>query len=180
MLLERRAALGLQKGAVELAPHHPAWQRLFEDERDRLADAIDTDRSRVEHVGSTAVQGLPAKPILDIAVLVPERALMPVLESILSSRGYIDRGDKGENGGHLFVFETFVDVRTIHLHVLFDGDPQWTAYLRFRDALRADESLRDSYARLKSGLAQNLPNDRAAYMAAKNDFIRRVLATTGQ
>ena len=53
MLLERRAALGLQKGAVELAPHHPAWQRLFEDERDRLADAIDTDRSRVEHVGST-------------------------------------------------------------------------------------------------------------------------------
>ncbi len=167
--------LGLRKGTVELMSHQPEWRFAFVAERNRLSDAIGLDKYRVEHIGSTSVPGLPAKPVLDMAVLVRERELMPALKSALTSKGYIDRGDKGQNGGHLFVFEESVEVRTIHLHALHYGDPQWLAYLRFRDSLRSDGSLRDEYARLKVCLANAMPNDRAAYTAGKNDFIQRVL-----
>ncbi len=169
--------LGLRRGWVALADHRAAWSAAFEAERERLTGALGSEGFRVEHIGSTSVPGLPAKPILDIAVLVMRPELLPDLAGTLTSIGYLDRGDQGDDGGHLFAFETSAGLRSIHLHAHLDGDGQWDAYLRFRDALRADSGLRDAYARLKRRLAETMPNDRPGYTAGKAAFIQRVLTS---
>lgn len=79
--------------------------------------------NEIEHVGSTSVDGLPAKPVLDIALLIVRPELLSFLENALCSIGYLCRGNKADESGHLFVFETSPDVRSIHLHAMIDGDP---------------------------------------------------------
>jgi GrpB-like predicted nucleotidyltransferase (UPF0157 family) len=130
----------------------------------------------VQHVGSTAVPHLPAKPVLDLAAAVSALEVMPELIRRLTDLGYIYRGDGKDEGGHLFVWESEPDVRTIHLHVVTDGDPQWANYLRFRDRLRADPALRRRYAELKRRLHRRFPGDRKYYTDGKHHFIRAVLA----
>lgn len=101
--------------------------------------------------------------------------IIPELVEPLTKIGYIYRGDGGDNGGHLFVKESAPDVRTVHLHVVVYGDWQWQNYLRFRDLLRWDGHLRREYAILKQELGVRYADDRKAYTAAKEDFIRRHL-----
>ena len=93
----------------------------------------------------------------------------------LEGLGYIYRGDGGDEGGHLFVFESQPDIRTIHLHVVEHGGVQWANYLRFRDLLRGDFDLRNRYAALKQELAKRFPADRKSYTASKHNFIRGIL-----
>lgn len=173
---ERYAELGLRRSTVKLSENHFAWQSAFREKRDRLADVPGLEEVLLKHIGSTSIPGLLAKPILDIAALITREERMVAFSTALISNGYKDRGDKGQDGGgHLFVFEKSPDVRSIHVHALIDGGPQWHEYRRFRDALRSDETLRDEYASLKSRLAKALPHNRAAYTAGKNAFIQRVL-----
>jgi GrpB-like predicted nucleotidyltransferase (UPF0157 family) len=129
-----------------------------------------------QHVGSTSVPDLPAKPILDIAVLIESLDALHGLIEKLTSAGYVYRGDVGDNGGHLFVRESQPDVRVAHVHVLVRDDPQWPRYLLFRDLLRGSEALRKRYAGLKQQLAQQHTDDRRSYTAAKDAFIREALA----
>lgn len=171
-----KTRLGLLKSSVALAAHHTEWGEAFCNERRRLADIITSDEYLIEHVGSTSVKGLPAKPVLDIALLLKQPKLLSTVEKALCSNGYIYRGNKAEEGGHLFVFETSRDVRTIHLHAIVEGDPQWNAYLSFRDIMRANAELRAEYGRLKARLATEHSNDRGSYTAAKAGFIQEVLS----
>ena len=171
-----QVVLGLRKGTVELAPHRPEWRVYFLEERERLMDVLAANSFRIKHIGSTSVPGLPAKPILDLAVLIMQPELMSVLQSKLISKGYIYRGDKGRDGGQLFVFEKSAEVRTVHLHALVYGDPQWLGYLRFRNALDADNNIRDKYARLKVRLAEECHDNRFAYTSGKYEYIQRVLS----
>ena len=167
--------IGLRKGTVTVVYHNPEWNRLFEQERRLLWKTIGNIVVDIQHVGSTAVVGLQAKPILDIAVAVTSQRVVPACVPPLLRIGYIDRGDKGRDGGHLFVKESAPEVRTHHLHLVPVDDPQWRDYMRFRDILRADEELRASYSALKSGLQKRFPLDRESYTAAKKEFIRDVL-----
>jgi len=170
--------IGLKRGTVRVVEHDPGWSALFASERDtlqhRLADLV-TD---IQHVGSTAVPDLPAKPILDIALAIPALDLIPVIAEKLTEICYIYHGDTGEDGGHLFIKESEVDTRTVHLHVVEISDRQWVNYLAFRQALREDESLRSRYAEIKLDLARQYANDRESYTSAKDEFIRGVLDQT--
>jgi GrpB-like predicted nucleotidyltransferase (UPF0157 family) len=167
------AAVGLSKGDVDLRAHDPAWLRLGEQERRRVAHALDGIAHSIEHVGSTAVPGLWAKPIIDIAVSLPHDG--PSQESSVRERmiiaGYIDRGVAADGGGWLFVRELKPDVRAAHIHLVVADDPEWNRYLIFRDALRADQRLRDRYTELKRQLAKRYPHDRVAYTNAKTGFV---------
>lgn len=169
--------LGLRRGRVELRSHHEEWRHAFQRERERLAEIFKSGEFSVEHVGSTSVKGLPAKPILDVALLVRQSALIPQLKNYLCSKEYLYRGNHGEHGGHLFILESLPGIRTIHMHVILEGDPQWNAYLKFRGILRSNDNLRARYGRLKSNLAAALPNERASYTAAKAEFIQEVLSS---
>ncbi len=167
--------LGLKKGTVRVVSYRPDWSRLFEQERHLLQRHIGHLALDIQHVGSTAVPDLDAKPILDIAVTVDSVYVVPRLVGPLCRAGYADRGDKGRDGGHLFVKESAPEVRTHHVHVVAVDDPQWREYLLFRDALRDDEALRARYAAFKRDLQERYPDDRSAYTAEKRTFVRDVL-----
>ncbi len=168
--------IGLKKGTVQVVAYDPGWPGLFEQERRVLHEHIGQLVLDIQHVGSTAVPGLDAKPIIDIAVAVASAAVIPQCRQPLAALGYIDRGDAGQDGGYLFVKESAPDIRTHHLHVVAIDDPQWRNYLLLRDRLRADETVRTRYAQLKRALQQQFAQDRKGYTAAKHDFIRGVLA----
>jgi GrpB-like predicted nucleotidyltransferase (UPF0157 family) len=144
--------LGLQKGTVRIVPLHARWRDVFERERRLLREHIVDQVLAIQHVGSTAVPGPDAKPIIDIAVAVASLAVIPSLRPRLCALGYIDRGDAGMDGGYLFVKERAPEVRMHHLHVVAIDDPQWRNYLRFRNMLRADGAVRTRYGELKKSL----------------------------
>jgi GrpB-like predicted nucleotidyltransferase (UPF0157 family) len=168
--------IGLKRGTVRVVPADAEWPVLFAQEAQRLREHLGHLVLAIEHVGSTAVPGLAAKPILDIAVVVASPAAIARCRQPLDELGYLDRGDAGHDGGYLFVKECEPDVRTHHLHLVTVDDAQWTNYLRFRDTLRADAALRDQYAALKRTLQDRFAGDRRSYTAAKDAFVRRVLA----
>ncbi len=168
--------IGLEKGIVRVAPHHPSWHDPFKQERRVLQKHIGGQVLDIQHVGSTAVPGLDAKPIIDIAATVSSPGVIEELRRPLRDLGYIDRGDAGGDGGYLFVKDSAPEVRTHHLHVVAADDPQWRDYLLFRDALRTDETLRARYAELKRILQERFVQDRKGYTDGKHEFIRGVLS----
>ena len=168
--------LGLQRHIVKVVAHHTGWRALAAGACRDIQRAAGDFIADVQHVGSTAVPDLPAKPILDIAAAVRTLDVMPELLQRLPDIGYIYRGDGGSEGGHLFVKESAPDVRTIHLHVVAQNDVQWRNYMLFRDLLRQNPGLRQQYAALKQELGERFRHDRKSYTAAKHDFIREVLA----
>jgi GrpB-like predicted nucleotidyltransferase (UPF0157 family) len=168
--------IGLEKGIVRVVPHHPSWGDVFEQERRVLQEHFGGRVLDIQHVGSTSVPGLDAKPIIDIAIAVASPAVIPTCRQQLCYLGYSDRGDSGTEGGYLFVKVRSPEVRTHHLHMVAIDDPQWRNYLRFRDILRSDDTLRTRYGELKKTLQEQFARDRKAYTDGKNDFIRGVLA----
>lgn len=167
--------LGLKRHTVRVVPHDPAWADAAAAECARLRAAGGDLLLDVQHVGSTAVPGLPSKPILDFAAAIADPDALPALIERVAAAGYRYAGDGKEMGGQLFVKETAPDLRVAHLHVVAPDDPQWRNYLAFRDALRADAALRARYAHLKESLATVFPEKRRAYTAAKQDFVDRAL-----
>jgi GrpB-like predicted nucleotidyltransferase (UPF0157 family) len=167
--------LGLESKTVRVVPYDVRWAALFRAEASRLSDAVlvaGLPGLRFEHVGSTAVPGLAAKPILDIAA---GRAMeTPAVEYVpaFEAAGYIYRGESGLPGREFF---RRGDPRSHHLHLVEYDGWHWRRYMTFRDALRADARLRDAYASVKHELAAKYPNDREAYIEGKTTFVERVL-----
>ncbi len=171
LVLTATTWLGLQRGSVALRDHYARWSKVFDHHAEVLRGALAGDVAGVEHVGSTAVPGLVAKPIVDVAVRLRPGAEERTVVMALEGRRYVFRGDMRDSGGLLLVAEDQPGRRIAHLHVLRDDDRQWDRYLRVRDVLRADEDAREAYATLKRELAQQFHRDRAAYTAAKRAFI---------
>jgi GrpB-like predicted nucleotidyltransferase (UPF0157 family) len=167
--------IGLKRGTVALVPHHAGWHGLFARECQRLRARLGRHALDIQHVGSTAVPGLVAKPVIDIAIAVASRDAIPVMRQPLIDLGYLDRGDQGADGGYYFVKERPGGTRTHHLHLVTIDDPQWGNYLRFRDILRAEPSVRTRYGELKLALQERFGQDRLGYTRAKEAFIRGVV-----
>jgi GrpB-like predicted nucleotidyltransferase (UPF0157 family)/predicted acetyltransferase len=167
--------IGLERHTVRVVEYTPDWVDLGIEACRQVREAGGKFIADVQHVGSTAVTDLPAKPILDLAAAAASLDMIPELIEKLTALGYTYRGDGANSGGHLFVWESKPDVRTIHLHVVTTDDVQWKNYIWFRDILRQDSSLRERYAKLKKELGKKFPNDRKSYTDSKDDFIRGVL-----
>ena len=168
--------LGLRRGTVALAEYSPSWKEAFREERVILANALASVPCEIEHFGSTAVPGLQAKPILDIAIGI--EALHPIEECIpaIEETGFVYRGEDADAGSHLFVRGSEDEVRTHHLHVVRLGESNWERWLAFRDYLRRSASARETYAVEKARLAMRYKNDREAYTAGKSKVIGGLLA----
>jgi|SRR5688572_18075238 GrpB-like predicted nucleotidyltransferase (UPF0157 family) len=163
--------LGLKHGLNLLADYDPAWPAEFEQERARIRSAVGDIACGIEHYGSTAVVGLRAKPIIDILLGVAQLAHWVECKAPLESLGY----DYAENGGvpghHIFGRGRDRSERTHLVHVVeLDGE-SWRSSLAFRDALRADQSLRAAYLRTKERAAALAPRGRARYNELKHAFI---------
>lgn len=173
---DHTGGVGLRRGTVSLSEYAEDWPRLYREEADVLRWHAGDLFDEIQHAGSTSVPGLVAKPILDIVARIESRAVLDRLVASLEKAGYIYRGDKGEEGGILFVRDIAPEVRVVHLHVVAGDDPQWYHYVGFRDALRGDVKLCEEYATLKRDLASRFASDRESYTAAKHRFIRDTLA----
>lgn len=159
---------------VRIVPYDPRWPRLFEEERARIESAIGEWMVEVEHIGSTAVPGLAAKPVIDIMVGVrgfEEDA--PACVEALEGIGYECRREAGVPG-RIFFRKFAEDVRTYHLHLVPAGGSFWREHLLFRDYLRSHPGAAREYERLKRDLAARFGHDRDAYTEAKTEFIRRI------
>ncbi len=152
--------------------YDPRWADEFIGERDALSELLSGLVERVEHVGSTAVPGLVAKPVIDIAVGFANRITLEKARERLRAAGYDDRGDFGDRGG-VIVAKGPESNRTHLLHLVETSTGQWRRYLEFRDLLRMDPALRSEYAALKKGLAHHFWRDRSAYLEGKREFIER-------
>lgn len=148
---------------VELAEPDPSWPRLFEEHRDRVLAAL--DGAEVDHVGSTSVPGLAAKPIIDVQVVVAD--LEAAVEQLVAA-GYVLR--VREEGHRVLKGEPPANV-----HLYEPGDPEIEAHLRFRDLLRTDPEARRRYEELKRSLAGRVWPDMNHYAEAKGPLIRELL-----
>jgi GrpB-like predicted nucleotidyltransferase (UPF0157 family) len=172
--------LGLQRHIVVLQPYDPAWMAQAVEEIQRIANATGLPHARIQHVGSTSVPGLVAKPILDINIGLLDDEDPEVIVATLIRLGFIDRGDRGGGIGRLIVWEIAPEVRAVHVHIVPFDSIGWKQDLAFRDALRNDTELREAYAALKTQLASQHRSSRADYRHGKDPFIaaavQRILA----
>ena len=158
--------------ALVLASEHAAWASAFFSERERMLAALGSSIVALEHVGSTAVPGVPAKPILDILIGVVSFELAVVCVEPMQSLGYEYRGEYGIARRHYFVKGA---PRTHHVHMLEVDGQAWRSMLGFRDALRAQPELAREYGEAKLALAA-ASRDRAAYQSAKDPVVAGILA----
>ena len=161
---------------VRLAPYDPSWSVLFSQEQECLLSLFPQMRA-VEHIGSTAVPGMAAKPIIDILAGVPSMATAEALfEPILASGYTTSREFNASLTDRRWFMRSAHGRRTHHLHVVVHLGPVWAERLRFRDLLRQDTRLAQSYLQLKSELAVRFRQDREAYTHAKAEFVAAALA----
>ena len=168
--LDRALVGGRRRVRPVIADYDPAWPARYEQERARVAAALGERALRIEHVGSTAVPGLPAKAVIDICLAVAdpddEAAYVPPLEPL----GFSVRV---REPGHRMLG---VPARDVHLHVYAPGDPEIEQYLLLRGWLRAHPDDRARYAALKRRLAEREWPDMNYYAEAKGPLIRELLA----
>ena len=164
--------IGLERGVVRLAPYTTEWQRRFEAEKIRLQAAIGQYVLDIQHVGSTSIPGMVAKPIIDIGIAVTSLEEASVCIQPIEQLGYEYRGELGIPRRHYFVKG---DPRTYHLHINEIDSPDWENQVLFRDTLIRYPRLAQEYAALKAELAQRHPTGRVAYLDGKAPFIERVL-----
>ena len=164
---------GRESARIMIAAYDPGWVARFARERDRLAAALEDQARRIEHVGSTSVPELGAKPIVDILVTVATVEPDTELVAAMERAGYPLRV---REPGHR-MFRT--PQRDVHVHVLAEGDPEVGRMLGFRDRLRASPADREAYEALKRALAARQWRDMNEYADAKGPFIEEVLGGLG-
>lgn len=158
---------------LELTDYDPRWPVAYEDERRHIATALGVSIDAVEHVGSTSIASMVAKPVLDIMVGVERLALSPDQTARMEKLGYEARGERSGVEGRLFFRKG--NPRTHHVHVVQRGGELWQNYLLFRDYLRTHPSDAARYAALKRDLATAFEHDRPRYTESKTPFVTEIL-----
>lgn len=167
--------IGLGRGTVKVVPYNLKWQEIYQEEEKLLYHLLGKWAQDIQHVGSTAIEGLDSKPIIDIAVGVKSLKDVDNFRSLLEANGYDFRGNAGVEG-RIFFAKGRENLRTHYLHIEIIHGELWKNHISFRDYLRIDKKVVEEYSRLKKELASRYINDRNAYTAAKNDFIESILA----
>jgi GrpB-like predicted nucleotidyltransferase (UPF0157 family) len=154
---------------IEVVDYDPRWPKTFERLRSRIWPALRDVALSVEHVGSTSVPGLPAKPIIDISIVVPERSDVQAGISRLATLGYVHRGDLGVEGREAFANP---DGLPIHNLYLCPRDSVALAnHLAIRTYLRTDPEAAREYGELKKQLAERFPHDIDGYIDGKTTML---------
>lgn len=167
--------LGLDRYSAKLVTHNPEWIEYAESLCAEFRTKLKKHLADVQHVGSTSVPGLKAKPIVDIAAGFRDGCVIPDLIADLESLGYIYRGDAKDSGGHLFALELAHDVSSVHVHAVEYQGSQWNNYLLFRNTLRHNLMARKRYAKRKAYLANRFSSERERYTAGKHQVITDIL-----
>ena len=163
--------------AVRLLPHDPLWAEQAGREETRILEAIWPTIIEMHHVGSTAIPGIAAKPIIDLVGVTPDLKTLEAARSKIEQLGYAWHGEYGLEGRR---FCTLTDpetgLRKFHLHCYAQGDHSIRRHLAFRDHLRARPAVAAAYQRMKQDCAARHPDDSNAYTECKDRWIKQVEA----
>ncbi len=162
---------------VELVAHDPRWAAVAISEAARLAGAARPIAIAIHHIGSTAVEGLAAKPVIDLLAVAASLADLDAVQSAWQILGYVSRGENGIAGRRYFTLnECESGLRKVHLHGYPADHPALHRHLAFRDLLRSQPQLAAAYAREKQRCAALHRSDSAAYEACKAPWVERAVA----
>jgi GrpB-like predicted nucleotidyltransferase (UPF0157 family) len=162
---------------VVVEPYNPKWAHWFAEIKESIWPAIEDFALSIEHVGSTSVPGLAAKPIIDIDIIIPNMSSLNQAIAKLGELGYVHRGNLGIQDR-----EAFKKKEPIHRHNLYvcpQNSISLQNHLCLRNSLREDPSLRDEYAAIKYKLAEKFPDSIDDYIEGKTEFILNILRSHG-
>jgi GrpB-like predicted nucleotidyltransferase (UPF0157 family) len=164
--------LGLESGVVRLAEYDERWPSLFAAEARHIFAFSEDIPLRLEHIGSTSVPGMCAKPVLDILAGRPSATPVGAYVVCFQRAGYDYRGEQGVAGREFF---RRGQPRAYHVHLVEEGGVLWREYLALRDYLRAHAEAAARYGDLKRSLAARFPLDREAYTNGKTALVREIV-----
>lgn len=177
--------IGLQWNRVALVDHDPEWNAMFQAERNKIAEMFGSEPIDLEHIGSTSVPGLKAKPLIDILAGLPDFEGRSKYVDVFDALGYPFKPTTDiytnqpleKRPGHqcLFKHDEETGAVVFHLHLVQKGGGKWREQIAFRDILRTDEDARNVYEELKIKLALAHPEDRGLYHDGKAAFIDGLL-----
>ena len=155
---------------ITLSAHQDCWKKWYQEEEYRLATFLPTEKIKLHHIGSTAIDGIWAKPIIDILAEIPVSFSMEKIKRLLEGNGYIcmSEREKRKSFNKGYTAEGFAE-KVFHLHLRYAGDND---ELYFRDYLQEEREVAKAYERLKLSLWKEYTQDRDGYTAAKTAFIR--------
>jgi GrpB-like predicted nucleotidyltransferase (UPF0157 family) len=158
---------------IRVVMYDDHWPAEYEAEAERIREAIGEVAVRIHHIGSTAVPGLSAKPVIDVLVEVSGLAKLDALSPRMESLGYEAKGEFGIAGRRYFRRDNAFGVRTHQIHAFELRSAQTDRHLAFRDYLISHPEVARAYGELKRQLAAHFPNDIDAYMDGKDSFVKQ-------
>lgn len=164
---------GVERYKVNLIPHNAAWEEEYKQVKTELAQCWNTNIIDIQHIGSTAINAICAKPILDVAVKLQSIHKMDI--GALERLGYEYCGARsGNKNYHLFVLRGEKQISLRHIHCYDKTEREFDLLVGFRDYLNTHINIAKEYEHIKTELAQKYPDDRVAYTAGKAGFIHSI------
>ena len=168
-------SIGMKRGTVYLEPHQSEWEIAAEETISTLKNILGSIAADIQHIGSTSIKTISAKPIIDIAVAVNNYELILSKRDVLEKADIVFRFDERPEQ-LLFVMGDFKkDTRSHHIHVVLFGSDEWNNYINFRGYLNSNSEAAGEYEAVKIRLAEQYPDDRIAYTEGKQEVIYRLL-----
>ncbi|CAN5152106.1 GrpB family protein [soil metagenome] len=158
---------------VRVVPFDPAWSWRYEAEAARLRAGLDLRDFEIHHIGSTAMRGVFAKPVIDMLLVVADLNALDARGDGMRGLGYEVKGEYGIPGRRYFRLSTADGIRTHQLHAFASGSAEAMRHLAFRDYMNAHPHAAQAYSDLKRGLAHRFPVHMAGYVEGKASFIRQ-------
>lgn len=162
---------------IEVVEYDPRWPELFEVEAKQIKEALGHNCIEIHHIGSTSIPGLSAKPVIDILPVVRDIQEVDKATKSMESLGYEAKGEYGM--AFRRYFQKGKNVRTHHVHVYQENDPEISRYLKFRDWMRSHTTDAENYGKLKLELAKKFPHDILQYCNGKDAFVASIDAKDG-
>ena len=159
---------------IEVVPYDSRWSLLYEDEASRLRELFGDALIAIHHIGSTAIPGIHAKPVIDLLVEAQNLEAIDVSRPTMASLGHESMGEFGIPGRRYFRKDDANGIRTHQVHVFEIGSPQVARHLAFRDFMIAHPNDALRYSDLKRRLAKEHPFDPVAFMVGKDPFIQEI------
>ena len=169
----------MKRKRIAVVQYDPRWPGEFERIRQELEAALGNLVLRTEHVGSTSVPGLAAKPIIDLDVVIGDDVPMAAVVMELDAIGYTHEGDLGIPGREAFSYVGKTHLQKHHLYVCWESSPELKRHLAFRDYLRKHPEVLAEYAAVKQEAALRYPEDIDGYIAHKTSCILRIYQLCG-
>ena len=158
------------------------WNPKWKDEFERIADSLGEDviynSIKIEHVGSTSVEGLSAKPIIDLDIVI-ENDKFEIIKRLLNDKGYEHEGDLGIEGREAFSYSGKEELMTHHLYVCLKDSKELFKHITFRDFLKSNPALASEYSKVKEQAAVLYPDDIDKYMEFKSEIIEKIYKRCG-